>query len=163
MIDPALTVCPANTFTPSRCACESPRLGLYVSTLISSPRRCSTTLAETAPSSFERSVTTSSPPVMSTSGENVSPAACRCRSTRSVCPCSTRYCLPPTLITAYMLSFSTRKCPRLDGPDDGSRRRSLAQQPSQDAALAPRPRLRRGVGRRRTGRLGHGRRRLGHR
>src|SRR6185503_4863562 len=85
---------------------------------------------------FARSVTTASPPVISTSGVNVLPASSAWRSTRSFCPCSTRYCLPPTLITAYMLSVSTRKCPRDDGRNDRSRRPSLAEQPPEQALLA---------------------------
>src|SRR6478752_7300065 len=192
MIAPAVTVSPANTFTPSRFAFESrpfleepspflcatagcffaaagsaflrgargflaapidaivirdssercprvflnPRFGLNVNTFSFSPRRCSTTSAVTVPFSFARSVTTASPPVISTSGVNVLPASSAWRSTRSFCPCSTRYCLPPTLITAYMLSVSTRKCPRDNGRDDRSRRPSLAEQPPEQSLLA---------------------------
>src|SRR6185437_9110399 len=101
-------------------------LGLNLNTLIFSPRRCSTTCTETAPSSFERSVTTSSPPVIRTSGVNASPAACDCRSTRSFWPSSTRYCLPPILITAYMSR----------GMVPERRARSATQDLSQQAALA---------------------------
>src|SRR5689334_5628607 len=52
-----------------------PRLGLNVKTLSFSPRRCSTTSAVTEPSSFLPSVTTSSPPVMSTAGVNDLPGS----------------------------------------------------------------------------------------
>src|SRR6185312_9910092 len=100
--------------------------GLNLNTLIFSPRRCSTTCTETAPSSFERSVTTSSPPVIRTSGVNASPAACDCRSTRSFWPSSTRYCLPPILITAYMSR----------GMVPERRARSATQDLSQQATLA---------------------------
>src|SRR6478609_6111341 len=188
MIAPAVTAWPANTFTPSRCACESrpfleepvpsyvpsassvgavsaflrargflaapiaeiwirdsserwprvflnPRLGLNVNTFSFSPRTCSSTSAVTAPLSLLRSTTTESPPVISTSGVKLLPASSGWRSTRSFCPCSTRYCFPPTLITAYMRN-STRKCPHGYGRDDGNRPLSLAEQQPQQALLA---------------------------
>src|SRR5712664_3524197 len=72
-----------------------------------SPRPCDTTVAFTsAPDTSGDAVKVGAPlPTSSTSSnETAAPTSAESASTRSLAPDSTRYCLPPDLITAYIVS-----------------------------------------------------------
>src|SRR6266508_3721262 len=81
-----------------------------------SPRTCAVTLAVTCwPLSLSPSFGSPSPPSRRTSGWNVLPSSTERRSTSSHSPSRTRYCFPPTAITAYVF-FSGISAKRAGSP-----------------------------------------------